>query len=412
MTRMSSKNEAPISSFNYSVEDPMLNGLAICNDLFFCNARFLWGFKMEGALARNSAENINPRVEREAKKRQRELERRLKEAAKLSELEQARIAVDGYENELDVLLSIHKESPVIVDWLSMSLAIPPMKPARRSYHELKTRQRLCLLNESGSNDSAIEESRAQDDSDHQKASKLFANELEKWQRRNSLAKRILCGETSAYLDAISEFNPFSEISSIGSSIHFTVHSPELIAVVLKTKDSQVIPAEAKSLTSSGKLSVKPLAKARFAEIYQDYVCASVIRVARELFALLPLQTVLITTTSDLLDTKTGKQKEQPFLSVAITRSACRELNFEKLDPSDTIQSMHHRGDLKLSRKNGGFETIDPLTSADLIQVEAPSGLHIDDALLAVRRMRENIKLISDSLNPVGFEYADATRGLE
>ena len=49
------------------------------------------------------------RLEREETKRQKELERRLKEQAKLSALEQARLAVETYENELEVLLSVHKE---------------------------------------------------------------------------------------------------------------------------------------------------------------------------------------------------------------------------------------------------------------------------------------------------------------
>ena len=56
------------------------------------------------------------RDEREAKRRQRELERRLKEQAKLSALEQARLEVEAHENELEVLLSIHKERSAAVDW--------------------------------------------------------------------------------------------------------------------------------------------------------------------------------------------------------------------------------------------------------------------------------------------------------
>ena len=38
-----------------------------------------------------------------------ELQRRAKEQAKLSALEQARLEVETYENRIDVLLSVHKE---------------------------------------------------------------------------------------------------------------------------------------------------------------------------------------------------------------------------------------------------------------------------------------------------------------
>ena len=52
----------------------------------------------------------NRRNERDAKKRQREFERQLKEQAKLSAFEQARLEVEAHENALDVLLSVHNNS--------------------------------------------------------------------------------------------------------------------------------------------------------------------------------------------------------------------------------------------------------------------------------------------------------------
>ena len=49
------------------------------------------------------------REEREAQRRLRELERQAKEQAKLSAIEQARLEVERFENQLEVLLSVHKE---------------------------------------------------------------------------------------------------------------------------------------------------------------------------------------------------------------------------------------------------------------------------------------------------------------
>src|SRR5437773_6805419 len=76
------------------------------------------------------------RLEREEKKRQKELERRLKEQAKLSALEQARLEVEAHENELEVLLSIHKERSAAVDWRALASGLPPHNPARLARHEL------------------------------------------------------------------------------------------------------------------------------------------------------------------------------------------------------------------------------------------------------------------------------------
>ena len=49
------------------------------------------------------------RQQRDAQKRLRELERQTKEQAKLSTQEQARLEVETFNNQLEVLLSVHKE---------------------------------------------------------------------------------------------------------------------------------------------------------------------------------------------------------------------------------------------------------------------------------------------------------------
>ena len=99
------------------------------------------------------------RLEREEKKRQKELERRLKEQAKLSAVEQARLAVEAHENELEVLLSVHKERSTAVDWRALSSALPPPEPPRLARHELVALAKRINL----------EEAREVDDREYQTA---------------------------------------------------------------------------------------------------------------------------------------------------------------------------------------------------------------------------------------------------
>ena len=70
------------------------------------------------------------------------------------------------------------------------------------------------------------------------------------------------------------------------------------------KSEEIVPRETKSLLKSGKLSVKQMPKARFYEIYQDYVCGCVLRAGRELFALLPIRMVIVTAMANMLNTQT------------------------------------------------------------------------------------------------------------
>jgi hypothetical protein len=212
------------------------------------------------------------RQQRESQRHQRELEQRAKEQAKLSAIEQARLAVEQFENQLDGLLSIHKEQSEPVDWEEFASSLPPPAPQKKSYHELETKQRLMVLlsNQKHFEDAQIKRAQLQDEREFQEASQAYTDQKAKWEKLKDLSRRVLAGEHKAYTEALVEFNPFAEMSDLGSSINFIVHSAKLIECILKINGRQAIPAEMKTLTASGKVSIKSMPKGRFHEIYQDY----------------------------------------------------------------------------------------------------------------------------------------------
>ncbi len=336
---------------------------------------------------------------REAKNRQRELDRQIKEAEKLTTLEQSRLEVEAYENSLDVLLSLHKEQTDAIDWLAIAVALPPIHPCRQKYNELKARQSLALLPTAKNKDVAIELAKQQDERDYEESLQSYAADYAEWSNMASLARRILNSDQDAYIEAVEKINPFSELDGIGSSFHFTSHNPRLVEVMLSTHGRQAIPAEQKLLTASGKVSVKAIPKSRFAEIYQDYICSCVLRAARELFALLPIETLLISSSAETLDTTTGQTVERPFLSVVISRNIINSINFNMIDPSDSIMSMPHRGDLRTSRKTGDFELITPLTVADLTPQDAFVNRDFNATLETAQRLRAELTTQCAALNP-------------
>ena len=89
--------------------------------------------------------SVGRRQQRDAQKRRRELERKIKEQAKLSAIEQARLEVESYENDIDVLLSIHKEQAEEWDWWGIAVSLRPVPPRRQSNNELRARQRPWAL---------------------------------------------------------------------------------------------------------------------------------------------------------------------------------------------------------------------------------------------------------------------------
>lgn len=338
-------------------------------------------------------------AERSAKKHQRELERQSKELAKMSVLEQTRNEVETHENMIDVLLSVHKEQTTSVDWVSLATSLPPVPPRHKSHNEHKIRQSLAITPSHSDAFIMIAQAKEQDENEYQTALKTYDTDRIRWEGLSALARHILDGDPDAYITAIEKMSPFSELASIGSSLQFKIHNRHLVDVELNTNGRTAIPTEIKTLTASGKVTVKPMPRIRFIEIYQDYICGCALRIARELFALLPLETVLISASASALDTSTGQSTERPFLSVAISRQTLTQLNFELLDPSDSILNMPHRGNLKTSRKTGDFEFITPLTVSDLALCSSSTTPDFDTVVANVKRLRADLAARCAVLNP-------------
>jgi hypothetical protein len=88
----------------------------------------------------------------------------------------------------------------------------------------------------------------------------------------------------------------------------------------------------------------------------------VLRVAREIFALLPFESVIVTAVGDVVNTQTDHLEEKPLLSVAIPRRTLTRLDLNTIDPSDSMKNFVHRMDFK---KNKGFMVVEKIESSML-----------------------------------------------
>lgn len=312
------------------------------------------------------------RAEREAIRRQRELERQQKEIEKMEELARAALEVELYENRIEVLLSIHKDCSDDWNWEQIATAQEPIKPSKSDRHESNAQARLKSFKPGvtdkllGRTTKKIDELRHEVERAKRSDEKAFTDAMETYndsRELRDLASRIIAGDTVAYEEAIKQINPFSEISEIGSSLSLDVESRDKIDVTLKVNSDDVIPSEVKSLLQSGKLSVKKMPNSHFYELYQDYICSCVLRVARESFALLSLKIAVITAVGKILNRSTGYLEDQPILSVAIPRDTLATLNIDLIDPSDSLQNFVHRMSFK---KTQGFGVVKKIESSELM----------------------------------------------
>ncbi len=323
------------------------------------------------------------RAEREARRRQRELERQRKQLEKMQELERAAYEVEVYENYVELLQSVHKECSDVWDWKAIQSSEPPIRPIEACTHAEAAQAKLDRFRpgifdklmghvESRRDElvRAVDEARHIDEKEYQEALRAYEQAYVDWEASRELAGRILAGNSEAYLDAIRQVDPFGDISELGSSIELRVRNSSLVEATLHVNSEEVIPSEVKGLLKSGALSVKHMPKGRFYQLHQDHVCSYVLRVARELFALLPINWAIVTAIGNILNTQTGFMEECPILSAAIPRTTLQGLNFEAIDPSDSMGNFVHRMKFKTTK---GF---------DAVQTVKPSDLQMEDLELS------------------------------
>lgn len=304
------------------------------------------------------------RSERNSQRRQRELQKRHAQYAKMEALEQAAYEVDVFNNQIDVLLSVHKECGEEIDWMSFISRVEPVQPTLTHNAEIEAatlertytpgffarwlgfenRQRKKLKKE-------VELARRTDSERFEQETRDWESEHRDWKEEFGLATRILAGEAQAKLDAIKRVDPFSDISHLGTSISFSVGDSGIVEATLNVHGSHVIPSDTKTLLQSGKLSTKKMPLGKYNELLQDYICSCVMRVGRELLALLPDGIVVVTALDALLNPATGHVEDLPVLSVVFSSQTLKRLNVESIDPSEAMKNFSHTMAFK---KTSGF----------------------------------------------------------
>lgn len=311
------------------------------------------------------------KMDREMKRQQRIQEKQQRDYQRMQEFERVTHEVQDYNEFMNSLVNIHKNCTDKIDWESIRYLRPPEKPAR-SYH-YEHQATLALNNYKPGffeklfgtdakrryqlqNEVCIAKQRDQDTYNH--FLKTYKANMKKYKNDKKLAKKICKGDLESYFKALSIYNSFSEISLLGEDINFSFVDPKLIVAQLKSHSKDIVPPEVKTQLKSGKLSVKKMPITRFWECYFNHICSSNLRIARELFALLPIEMVLINTNSDLLNEQTGHLDETPILSVLIPRDTLDNLNFEHIVPLESLKNFVHNINFKKTKGFYGTSVLD------------------------------------------------------
>ena len=176
--------------------------------------------------------------------------------------------------------------------------------------------------------------------------------VKKLEIEQELARGVIEGNEVSMLKAIEKYGPLDDLLYYITDFNISIHSSELLEIVLNADIAGVVPNEIRSLTKSGKVSIKNMSNAKFNELTQDYISSLNIRIALDIFALLPtVQEVQITTSTTKLNTSNGHYYEGIILKVTIDRETLDSMNINGIDPSDAID-ITFKGKSKYTKSKG------------------------------------------------------------
>lgn len=133
-----------------------------------------------------------------------------------------------------------------------------------------------------------------------------------WKYFHDVSAKVLSGDIDTYLQVINDIKPLNDLLNYGTGFEFGTDSPLKMEVEFQINSDNI---------DISKNSTE----------YQDYVCSVAIRVARDIFALLPVKNVIVHATDS----------ETDILSVCFDKKTFSGLKFNLIDPSETINKFKH-----------------------------------------------------------------------
>lgn len=309
------------------------------------------------------------RAERTQQRNAREAARRYKLVVKENELLDAAICLADYNKYLKMLLSTHKDCTEGIDWHRVAAAPPPTQAAADRSESEAARMKLeryqpnfvvKMFGREEAQRKALATSLAKaEHTETQRQAELddqLAAEQKVWAYEQRLAGLVESGDANIYQEVLAYFEPLSDVEELGTRIQIT-RTGGYLDVDLSVQSADIVPDFDLKLLASGKLSRKAMTASRYNEIYQDYVCSTMLRVARELFAYLPDETMRISAFVQMLNGATGHLEMTPIVSALIPRRTLDQLNLQQIDPSDSFRNFSHRMQFQKTKGFGAVERV-------------------------------------------------------
>lgn len=307
------------------------------------------------------------RLEKANQRKQKDQERQQKQQNKLTEILHANHTAQEHEAHVSKIVSLHKIVSESMNWEEITRQPLPVKPEYSDANERKAQDNINLFRpgfidrifgyqkKTNKLKEALNIAKVRDNYTYKELMDTHQKDMEIWEKLQHISAGIQGNDVAAHKDAFEFLNPLQEAEHIGKSVQVTFNSGYSV-VELEVHPPAIVPAEIISQTSTGKLSKRNMPETKSRKMYQSHICSAVFRCGREVLALLPVQFIVVNAHCELLDTGTGKIADQTILSVALFRDQMDSINFDLIDPVDSMKTFQPH--MKLLSTAPGFATVD------------------------------------------------------
>lgn len=267
--------------------------------------------------------------------------------------------VQDYQTYIHSLRNLHQMCEEEINWQEISTLPPPFEQGAMGPNEVKAIQayeqytpnfleRMITALADKKREKlkrAIVAAKQRDEEDYRE-----------WEKLVTLAQQVGSGEKQAYEQVIKEMSIYPELQKL--NFKYAIPHADLVEAEIQVNLDDTIPNETITLTKTGKVSRRAMGKTKYFALAKDYVCSGALWIARNIFAHLPVDHVLVHVTEYALNEATGHYEHQVLLSVKFDRQTVNSLNFQHLDPATAMENFTHQ---MKHLKTKGFRPVKRLT---------------------------------------------------
>ncbi|HHY13633.1 MAG TPA: DUF4236 domain-containing protein [Thermoanaerobacterales bacterium] len=251
--------------------------------------------------------------------------------------------VKEFDNIINYIISFHKDCDYNYNWELICKEPQPFRIGEMGPNEMIAQNNLDNYRPSliGKIFKALDKKQIKElEREVEDAIKKDEILYKEWDNKKKISQDIIGKRPTAYMELLEKIQFCDELAGFIDTLDI-IASEETVLIEYNINIDEIIPTHYKTLTKTGRLSIRKYNKTNYYSIVKRYVPSIALRIARNTFGILPVSTVVINTQTKILDTQIGQMNDITILSIEIDRSKISGLNFDLIDPFAALDNFEH-----------------------------------------------------------------------